>query len=150
MNSDELERIKSAYHSGLQVQIWSCGTWYNYDEREHNGFSERRQYRIVGSEYAKIAEEKIKNLEKEIAELKKENTEYESEAREVNFRADKYIKRTVPKLVKAREIIQKLLEEEKENMYWEMNGSDKSSYFKVKKEAEEFIEHVFENEEIEE
>ena len=72
MTSDELERIKSAYYSGLQVQIWSCGTWYNYDEREYNGFSERRQYRIVGSEYAKIAEEKIKNLEEENAELKKD------------------------------------------------------------------------------
>ena len=142
MTSDELERIKSAYYSGLQVQIWFDGTWYNYDDRENHGFSEHRQYRIVGSEYAKIAEEKIKNLEKEIAELKKENTEYESEAR-----ADKYIKRTVPKLTKAREIIQKLLEEEKENMYWLMNGSDKSSYFKIKKEAEEFIEHIFENEE---
>ena len=147
MISDELERIKSAYHSGLQVQIWFNGTWYNYDDRENHGFSEHRQYRIVGSEYAKIAEEKIKNLEKEIAKLKEENTEYESEAREVNFRADKYIKRTVPKLAKAREIIQKLLEEEKENMYWLMNGSDKSSYFKIKKEAEEFIEHIFENEE---
>ena len=88
----------------------------------------------------------ISQLEKENNQLKKENAEYESEAREVNIRADKYIKRTVPKLVKAREIIQKLLEEEKENMYWEMNGSDKSSYFKIKKEAEEFIEHVFENE----
>lgn len=141
MTSDELERIKSAYYSGLQVQIWFNGTWYNYDDRECNGFSEHRQYRIVGSEYAKIAEEKIKNLEKEIAELK-ENSEYESEA-QVNFRADKYIKRTVPKLAKAREIIQKLLEEEKENMYWLMNGSDKSSYFKIKKEAEEFIEHIF-------
>lgn len=75
MTSDELERIKSAYHSGLQVQIWSCGTWYNYDDRENHGFSEHRQYRIVGSEYAKIAEEKIKNLEKEIAELKKEKKE---------------------------------------------------------------------------
>lgn len=147
MTFDDLKRIESAYHSGLQVQIWSNGVWYNYDDRESHGFSEHRQYRIVGNEYAKIAEEKIKNLEKEIAELKRENAEYESEAREVNFRADKYIKRTVPKLVKAREIIQKLLEEEKENMYWEMNGSDKSSYFKIKKEAEEFIEHVFENEE---
>ena len=88
----------------------------------------------------------ITQLEKENNQLKKENAEYESEAREVNIRADEYIKRTVPKLVKAREIIQKLLEEEKENMYWGMNGSDKSSYFKIKKEAEEFIEHVFENE----
>ena len=72
MTSDELERIKSAYYSGLQVQIWFDGIWYNYDDRENNGFSERRQYRIVGSEYSKIAEEKIKNLEKEIAELKKD------------------------------------------------------------------------------
>lgn len=72
MISDELERIKSAYHSGLQVQIWFNGTWYNYDDKENHGFSEHRQYRIVGSEYAKIAEEKIKNLEKEIAELKKD------------------------------------------------------------------------------
>lgn len=110
---------------------------------------------------AKAKEESIENLKKQVdelrlenlelkksnSELRKENAEYESEAREVNFRADKYIKRTVPKLVKAREIIQKLLEEEKENMYWIMNGSDKSSYFKIKKEAEEFIEHVFENEE---
>ena len=72
MTSDELERIKSAYYSGLQVQIWSCGTWYNYNDREYNGFSERRQYRIVGSEYVKIAEEKIKNLEEENAELKKD------------------------------------------------------------------------------
>ena len=43
------------------------------------------------------------------------------------------------KLNVAKKIIQKLLEEEKENMYWECNGSDKSSYFKVKKEAEEFL-----------
>lgn len=73
MTSDELERIKSAYYSGLQVQIWFNGTWYNYDDRENHGFSEHRQYRIVGSEYAKIAEEKIKNLEEENAKLKKES-----------------------------------------------------------------------------
>ena len=88
---------------------------------------------------------KLEAMSKRIKELEEENAEYESEAREINFRLDKYIKRTVPKLVKAREIIQKLLEE-KENMYRIMNSSDKSSYFKIKKEAEEFIEHVFENE----
>lgn len=43
------------------------------------------------------------------------------------------------KLAKAKEILAKLLEEEKNNMYWEMNGSDKSPYYKVKKEAEEFL-----------
>lgn len=43
------------------------------------------------------------------------------------------------KLTKAKEILAKLLEEEKDNMYWEMNGSDKSSYYKVRKEAEQFL-----------
>ena len=106
-------------------------------------------YAKIGRKYLKLemTSDDVDNMSKRIKELEEENAEYESEAREVNFRADKYIKRTVPKLIKAREIIQKLLEEEKENMYWEMNGSDKSSYFKIKKEAEEFIEHVFENEE---
>lgn len=43
------------------------------------------------------------------------------------------------KLAKAKEILAKLLEEEKNNMYWEMNGSDKSSYYKIRKEAERFL-----------
>lgn len=42
-------------------------------------------------------------------------------------------------LTKAKEIIEKLLEEEKNNMYWEMNGSDKSSYYEVRKQAEQFL-----------
>ena len=40
---------------------------------------------------------------------------------------------------KAKEIIKKLLEEERNNMYWEMNGSDKSSYYEVRKQAEQFL-----------
>ena len=40
----------------------------------------------------------------------------------------------------AKEILMKLLEEEKDNMYWEMNGSDKSSYYEIRKQAEQFIE----------
>jgi len=43
-------------------------------------------------------------------------------------------------LAKAIEILTKLLEEEKKNMYWEMNGSDKSSYYEVRKQAEQFLE----------
>ena len=42
-------------------------------------------------------------------------------------------------LTKAKEILAKLLEEEKNNMYWEMNGSDKSSYYEVRKQAEQFL-----------
>ncbi len=42
-------------------------------------------------------------------------------------------------LIKAKELLEKLLEEEKNNMYWEMNGSDKSSYYEVRKQAEQFL-----------
>lgn len=34
------------------------------------------------------------------------------------------------------------IEEEKNNMYWEMNGSDKSSYYEVRKQAKQFIREV--------
>ena len=39
----------------------------------------------------------------------------------------------------AKKILAKLLEEEKDNMYWEMNGSDKSSYYEVRKQGEQFL-----------
>lgn len=42
-------------------------------------------------------------------------------------------------LTKAKEILEKLLEEEKNNAYWEMNGSDQSSYYEVRKQAEQFL-----------
>ena len=69
-SKEELERIETAYYSGLKVQIWFNGIWYDYDARECRGFSEYRQYRIVGSDYAKKAEEKIKKLEEQIEEMK--------------------------------------------------------------------------------
>ena len=43
---------------------------------------------------------------------------------------------------KAKEILEKLLEEEKNNMYWKMNGSDKSLYYEVRKQAEQFLSEV--------
>lgn len=49
---------------------------------------------------------------------------------------------TDDKLDKAKEILAKLLEEEKSNMYWEMNGSDKSSYYEVRKQAEQFLKEI--------
>lgn len=69
-SKEELERIKTAYYSGLKVQIWFNGIWYDYDARESGGFSEYRQYRIVGSDYAKKAEERIKKLEEQIEKMK--------------------------------------------------------------------------------
>ena len=74
MTKEELERIKVAYHSGLKVQIWFNGNWKNFDAREYSmykdPFSENRQYRIVGSDYADMAEKRIAELEKENTELK--------------------------------------------------------------------------------
>lgn len=74
MTKAELDRIKKAYSSGLKVQIWFNGYWEDFDIRDYSmysePFSERRQYRIVGSDYADIAENQISELEKENKELK--------------------------------------------------------------------------------
>ena len=71
MTKEELERIKVAYHSGLKVQIWFNGNWKNFDAREYSmykdPFSENRQYRIVGSDYADMAEKRIAELERNVA-----------------------------------------------------------------------------------
>ena len=74
MTKEELERIKVAYHSGLKVQIWFNGNWKNFDAREYSmykdPFSENRQYRIVGSDYADMAEKRIEELEAQIEKMK--------------------------------------------------------------------------------
>ena len=74
MTKEELERIKVAYHSGLKVQIWFNGNWENFDAREYSmykdPFSENRQYRIVGSDYADMAEKRIAELEAQIEKMK--------------------------------------------------------------------------------
>ena len=67
MTKEELDRIKKAYSSGLKVQIWFDGYWKDFDIRDYSmyaePFSENRQYRIVGSDYADIAEKHIAELE---------------------------------------------------------------------------------------
>lgn len=76
MTEEELDRIKKAYRSGLKVQIWFNGYWRDFDIQDYSmysePFSERRQYRIVGSDYADTAEKQIAKLEEEKAELKKQ------------------------------------------------------------------------------
>ena len=93
MTKEELERIKVAYHSGLKVQIWFNGNWKNFDAREYSmykdPFSENRQYRIVGSDYADMAEKRIAELEaivrntkavdESFAKLQLENTELKAD-----------------------------------------------------------------------
>lgn len=74
MTKEELERIKTAYYSGLKVQIWFDGYWEDFDVRDYSmykdPFSVNRQYRIVGSDYANKAEKRIADLEKENELLK--------------------------------------------------------------------------------
>ena len=74
MTKEELERIKQAYYSGLKVQIWFNGHWEDFDIRDYSmypePFSENRQYRIVGSNYADIAEKRIEELKEQIEKMK--------------------------------------------------------------------------------
>lgn len=74
MTKEELDRIKMAYNSGLKVQIWFSGYWEDFDIRDYSmfpePFSENRQYRIVGSSYADIAEKRITELEALIEKMK--------------------------------------------------------------------------------
>ena len=76
MTKEKLDRIKKAYSSGLKVQIWFNGYWEDFDIRDYSmysePFSENRQYRIIGSDYADIAEKRIADLEEENAELKQQ------------------------------------------------------------------------------
>ena len=100
---------------------------------------ERNKLQI--SELNTLTEEQDKHiaeLEKENAELKEQcliladcNTCH-SPCKNENVEIKK-------QLTKAKEILTKLLEEEKNNTYWEMNGSDKSSYYEVRKQAEQFL-----------
>lgn len=50
--------------------------------------------------------------------------------------------KVVSKLTQAKELLKRLLEEERDNLFWEMNGADKSSYFQVVKQAEQFLKEV--------
>lgn len=58
---------------------------------------------------------------------------------ETSIEMRKQIENQRIQLVQAKELLEKLLEEEKNNMYWEMNGSDKSSYYEIRKQAEQFL-----------
>ncbi|MBO6099750.1 MAG: hypothetical protein J6P07_00250 [Spirochaetaceae bacterium] len=78
-------------------------------------------------------------LIKENAELKEQNRSYEQLLDTGSVTLMKERLKNYKQLTKAKEILAKLLEEEKNNMYWEMNGSDKSSYYEVRKQAEQFL-----------
>lgn len=96
MNKEALERIKTAYYSGLKVQIWFAGYWEDFDVRDYSmyedPFSKNRQYRIVGDDYADKAEKRIVELEKENATLKEKHKDLEWQLREVAKDNDVYQK----------------------------------------------------------
>ncbi len=75
--------------------------------------------------------EKYKSYKDENAELKNRNSELADQKASLERWYGE-----------AKKILTKLLEEEKNNMYWEMNGSDKSSYYEVRKQAEQFLNEV--------
>jgi predicted nucleic acid-binding Zn-ribbon protein len=85
MTKEELDRIKKAYSSRLKIQIWFNGYWEDFDIRDYSmysdPFSENRQYRIVGSDYADIAEKRIADLEDKLA-----NADYQLEGRDNEIR----------------------------------------------------------------
>lgn len=81
---------------------------------------------------------KLARLEKENAELK-EQCSILADCNTCNSTCKNENVEMKKQLTKAKEILTKLLEEEKNNMYWEMNGSDKSSYYEVRKQAEQFL-----------
>ena len=91
--------------------------------------------------------DKLSDLEKENAELKERVDNQKSFLKRirVKFELGELEKKEIEgyleseQLTKAKELIEKLLEEEKNNMYWEMNGSDKSSYYEVRKQAGQFL-----------
>ena len=89
MTKEKLDRIKKAYSSGLKVQIWFNGYWENFDIRDYSmypePFSENRQYRIIGSDYADIAENQIVELENKIADIKA-NCDLAIEGRDIKIR----------------------------------------------------------------
>ena len=136
-------------------------TWNRYYQKHKSEINARRKK--VREDYKNkllTAEKRIEELEQKLEQTEKDLADYqfnyptikelEKENAELQERLQKKINTTTVsdypysalKLEEAKGIIKKLLEEEKNNMYWEMDGSDKSSYYKVRKQAEQFLKEV--------
>ena len=130
MTKEKLDRIKKAYSSGLKVQIWFNGCWKDFDIRDYSmysePFSENRQYRIIGSDYADIAEKRIEELENKIADIKA-NCDFALEGKDVEIK-------------ELKEVLKGLLEEEEKGLWFKADGSDKSRYYKLREKAEKILE----------
>ena len=119
MTKEELERIKVAYHSGLKVQIWFNGNWKNFDAREYSmykdPFSENRQYRIVGSDYADMAEKRIAELERNVAYYAERAKHAELAGRDIVLKNKELGKRCLQLQKDKGELTDKVRELEQEN-----------------------------------
>ena len=98
------------------------------DYAEHNIDKYTNDFANLYNAYIKGAKEETKELEQENAELRNRNSKLAGQKASLERWYGE-----------AKKILTKLLEEEKNNMYWEMNGSDKSSYYEVRKQAEQFL-----------
>lgn len=133
MTKEQLDRIKKAYSSGLKVQIWFNGYWKDFDIRDYSMYSEpfskNRQYRIIGSDYADIAEKRIADLEKE------------------NKKLDRALITSTKNNIERQKIIDSLqAEKEKEKMQIIANCSDKEEglrrkIFKLEQQIEKMKRH---------
>lgn len=96
--------------------------------------NERKEHQMCG-DWQIIGYEEVKEANQTLATMN-EGMRVELEKKRVKSQG---ITNKLHQLAKAKNILKRFLEEEKNNMYWEMNGSDKSSYYKVRKEAEQFL-----------
>jgi len=157
MTGEELKRLATkeliAYVKGQASGMCpaSMEYWKEHVEETFNRIvSLEKENEELRTKYLQATDEgtswaHLKSLEKEVAELKKQQFTLRNERNAFLAQNEQYEKDLMDineNLAKAKEILAKLLEEEKNNMYWEMNGSDKSSYYKVRKEAERFLEDV--------
>lgn len=133
-NAELKEELKAIDKAGEHVR-----------QQINNAFRNKKPYWELEKENAEFKEQ-LYAFDEEREKLRKENEELrrnEFNARsclELQQSQDKAIVNYMgEQLTKAKELLAKLLEEEKNNMYWEMNGSDKSSYYEVRKQVEQFL-----------
>lgn len=135
---DEIEKAYNEYKKEKEKEV-DYLTFYNgfvacnrNRQQENNKLLD-----VINNQDVKIAD-----LERENAVLKKKNLDTQ-DAVTMQMYTNKANKEIADRqLTKAREILAKLLEEEKNNMYWEMNGADKSSYYEVRKQAEQLLKEI--------
>ena len=157
MSKEQLDRIKKAYSSGLKVQIWFNGYWEDFDIRDYSmysePFSENRQYRIIGSDYADIAEKRITDLENKIADIKA-NCDLAIEGRDIkikeleqeNAELKEHHKSVCESLTNTHRNIREQLTKAKELLelfvQWNYGCCKEPDYKDIVKQAEQFLKEI--------